>query len=109
MKIHNIYVKEIGNTGRFAARLGALDGELIVATSRQPLFDAARVLKDRSGPEDWLEMWGDTPPKLHMSGRIDVLATKTVREDRKRGPDIHSWKAFSPAAVRSPAAGKSSG
>ena len=107
MKIYNIYVKEIRLTGRFEAHLDALDGEMIVESSRQPLLDSARVLKAR-GKTGWLEMWGGDPPKLRMSVDIDEAARRTIREDRKEGPYFGAWKPFAVPSVAPKTAGKDS-
>jgi hypothetical protein len=86
-----IYVKEIRHTGRFEARAGEPDGELIVESSCTPLLDSARVLKSR-GKTGWLEMWGGNPRKLRMSADIEEAAKLTVEDHGPTGPRFEKYR-----------------
>jgi hypothetical protein len=73
-------------------------GEMIARSTRTPLFDSARVLRDRSFTGN-LEMWGGDPPKLRMSWDIEEAAKLTVMGDH-----VHK---FQGEAYYSPKGGRS--
>jgi hypothetical protein len=66
------------------------DGEVIVAASVQPLFDACRVLKAR-GLQGPVEMWDRLLPYARLRCSIDQGAKLTVWEGEAR-PQFATWK-----------------
>jgi hypothetical protein len=75
-----IYVETVG-PGRFNARLGSPDGEVLVTSSREPALAAARVLIGRGfDPAATLEMWDRERPYPRLRGVLDVMAGQTVIE-----------------------------
>jgi hypothetical protein len=90
-----ILVESVDRRGRSSASLP--DGTVLVATSRQPSLDAARVLT-ASGydPDNWLEAWRPGATAFALRGRLRIAAGLTVDETKT---SFAKWKAFSSSAV----------
>ncbi|SRR6266567_8534353 len=87
-----IIVEPVGHHDRFAARL---DGRVLVASSRQPFLDAARVLlREGHDPRSVLVMRhrGSSTESLHAC--LGVAAGLTVEERDARPPRFARWKAL---------------
>jgi len=74
---------------------------VVIGSSRQPIYDAARYLldSDRAEPGDRVETWrGEV---LCMSGVAGDLAKRTVVENDHGNPafQLRRWKAFSADTV----------
>jgi hypothetical protein len=63
----------------YRARLGSPTGEIIIESSTQPFFHAARVLVAR-GIIGGTEVWDNVLPYARMRGDITALAKLTVEE-----------------------------
>ncbi|QIG48807.1 hypothetical protein G5V57_14365 [Nordella sp. HKS 07] len=66
---------------RYQVRMNKPDGMIIVESTREPLFAAARVLLAR-GITGKLELWDFTRSFCRMQGDIERLARLTVAEDK---------------------------
>jgi hypothetical protein len=71
-----------------------LDGELVLERSRDPECDLARVLQAR-GISGHANVYDGKTHKLRSIINIEKLATRTVREDRAKGPMLVKWKPYS--------------
>lgn len=71
----------------YRARLGGLDGEIIVQHTPTPFFDAARVLLSKR-VTGTLEMWDGERSYPRMRGDIAKMAKLTVIETDTVGPTI---------------------
>jgi hypothetical protein len=105
MTAHRIIVAQCPrrNDGSFNPDFMAwYQGELIVAASREPLFEACRVLLARglSGP---IEMWDRSQPFQRMRTTIETGASLTV-EESGTGARFRKWRA---SRVERPWAAKS--
>ena len=98
-----IYIQEIDRKGRFRARRDSPDGPVIVVSSRQPLLDAARILK-AEGATGKLEMWDVVRPYARMSGDIEKLAGLTIEETDRSGLQVRRWRPFKTTVAGPPAA-----
>lgn len=77
-----IYIEPRGHGARgprYQVRMNKPDGMVIIDSTTEPLFDAARVLMS-NGITGRLEMWDGTRPFPRMRGDIVKLAAKTVSE-----------------------------
>ena len=87
--------KEIKGHGVFGASLS--DGTELVASSRQPFLDAARVLiASGYDPDSWLEGWRPGATAFALRGKLGIAAGLTVDETRTV---FARWKPFSRSAV----------
>ena len=79
-------------------------GEVIVAASRQPELDAARVLVTR-GITGRAETWrpGSTAPALRLY--LERAAGFTVEESETRGPRFKRWRPHPRAVAPMPVSG----
>ena len=78
--------------GRYRARLG---GEVLIASSRQPFVDSARVLFGRGVPASALLVMrheGD-PTVAALAGSVGWAAAFTVEEADRGAPRFRPWKA----------------
>jgi hypothetical protein len=92
-----IILAAVNRRGRSWASL--LDGTVLVASSRQPFLDAARVLVDKGyDPDCWLEGWRAGATVFALRARLGIAAGLTVDETRT---GLATWKAFSSSAVAS--------
>ncbi len=64
---------------RYQVRMNRPDGMVIIESTTEPLFDAARALLSK-GITGKLEMWDSTRAFPRMRGDIERLATLTVSE-----------------------------
>jgi hypothetical protein len=86
----SIVVEPVGNHGRFSARF---DGRVLVASSRQPFLDAARVLlAEGRDPSIILTMRHAGNPTECLRARLGVAAGLTVREEDGRPPRFARWR-----------------
>ena len=89
--------KEIKGHGVFGASLS--DGTELVASSRQPFLDAARVLiASGYDPDSWLEGWRPGAAAFALRGKLGIAAGLTVDETKTV---FARWKPFSRSAVSS--------
>jgi len=77
-----------------------IDGKLairLVARSRTPALDVARIYADR-GVEGCLEVWhvGAEAPCMFLD--ITTAAKLSVIDSERQGPRFAPWKAFAPSA-----------
>jgi hypothetical protein len=73
------------------------DGTVLVGASRQPFFDAARVLIAAGyDPDSWLEGWRPGATAFALRARLEIAFGLTVDETRTI---FAPWKPFSPSAV----------
>jgi hypothetical protein len=68
------------------------EGETLIASCKNPFYDAARVLLDRGITGGLVMHWHDAPYSS-MSGDIEGAAKVTVRESERQGPKVVPWKA----------------
>jgi hypothetical protein len=95
-----ITVAPCGRIGWYSARL--LSGEVIVASSRQPFFDAARRLIECSfDPSSILEMWHSGANSFALRAKLGDAARLTV-EEAAHGPTFRSFRTTLPSAVAGP-------
>jgi hypothetical protein len=93
----NILLEPINQRGRSRASLP--DKTVLVASSRQPFLDAARVLIAAGyDPGCWLEGWRVGATAFALRARLGIAAGLTVDETRTV---FAPWKPFSPSAVSS--------
>jgi len=93
-----IILQSVNPSGRSSASLP--DGTVLVACSRQPLLDAARVLMKRGySPNTRIEMWRPGASQFAMRPMLGAAARLTVDETRTV---FAPWKPFSSSAVVSP-------
>jgi len=86
----SIVVEPVGNHGRFSARF---DGRVLVASSRQPFLDAARVLlAEGRDPSIILTMRHAGNPTECLRARLGVAAGLTVRDEDGRPPRFARWR-----------------
>ncbi len=77
------------------------DGTVLVACSRQPFLDAARVLIAAGhDPNSWLEGWRPGSMAFALRARLGIAAGLTIDETRTV---FAKWKPFSSSAVSSSA------
>lgn len=81
---------------RYRVTLDSPDGEEILSRSRTPACDASRLLHSQ-GKFGKLEVYrtGSTSPA--MTGEIEKLRHKTVKETDKSGPYFSKYKEFARA------------
>ena len=111
---HRIYARPIIRDGRhYHGGEGPMysahhDGSEIVAMTRQPLLDGARVLQARgfTGP---VELWDDTRPFPRMRSTVEAAAELTVQENEKTSPRFMKYRPFNATLRRSEIAGSSEG
>jgi hypothetical protein len=90
-----IILEPVNRRGRSRASLP--DGTVLVASSRQPFLDAARVLIAAGyDPDSWLEGWRPGSTAFALRARLGVASGLTVDETRTV---FAAWKPFSPSAV----------
>lgn len=68
--------------------------ELLVKSSKAPIFDAARALVEK-GVTGRVQQRRKGRTQIDMEGLIAVLATKTILETEKAGPKIIKFVPFS--------------
>jgi hypothetical protein len=84
---------------RGQSRASFPDGTVLLASSRQPFLDAARVLiASGYDPDSWLEAWRAGATAFALRGRLGIAAGLTVDETKTA---FAKWKAFSSSAVAS--------
>jgi hypothetical protein len=71
-----------------------LDGELVLERSRDPECDLARVLLGR-GITGIVTVHDGNTGRPRTQVNVEKLATRTVREDRAKGPMLVKWKPYS--------------
>jgi hypothetical protein len=92
-----IVLEAIDRRGRSSASLP--DGTVLVASSRQPFLDAARVLIAAGyDPDSCLEGWRVGASAFALRARLGAAAGLTVDEIKTV---FAKWKPFSPSAVSS--------
>jgi hypothetical protein len=90
-----IILEPVNRRGRSRASLP--DGTVLVASSRQPFLDAARVLIAAGYDADsWLEGWRAGAKAFALRARLGAAAGLTV-DETKTG--FAKWKPFSSSAV----------
>jgi hypothetical protein len=90
-----IILEAVNRRGRSRASLP--DETVLVASSRQPFLDAARVLIAAGyDPGCWLEGWRAGATAFALRARLGIAAGLTVDETRTV---FAPWKPFSPSAV----------
>ena len=92
-----IILESVNRRGRSSASLP--DGTVLVASSRQPFLDAARVLITAAyHPDSWLEGWRPGSTGFALRARLGIAAGLTVDETKTV---FAKWKPFSSSAVAS--------
>ncbi len=92
-----IILEPVNRRGRSRASLP--DGTVLVASSRQPFLDAARVLIAAGyDPDSWLEGWRPGATAFALRARLGIAAGLTVDETKTV---FAKWKPFSSSAVAS--------
>jgi hypothetical protein len=76
---------------RYAIRLGAADGGVLLANCRLPLLDGARALIQR-GITGRFELWSADLPYTRMHGDIEKCAGLTVEENNKTSARFRKWQ-----------------
>jgi hypothetical protein len=84
-----------GYPDHFEARL---DGELLVASTRQPLLDGARQLLERGYAASAIVVMKDAKSGMErLRSVVGVAAALTVKEkDRGSGPRFARWQPYAP-------------
>jgi hypothetical protein len=69
------------------------DGEVVAERRNGPLGDAARWLKSqgKTGP---VELWRHGTKFPAMTGDIETLAKRTVRESETKSPTFGKWEPY---------------
>jgi hypothetical protein len=92
-QVRLVIVTPSGEPGRFNA---SVNGELVVASSKQPFLDAARVLIERGcDSNSTLIMRHAGSDANLLIAKICIAARLAVQETEARGPELVRWKAFS--------------
>jgi len=92
-----IILESVNRRGQSSASLP--DGTVLVASSRQPFLDAARVLITAAyHPDSWLEGWRPGSTGFALRARLGIAAGLTVDETKTV---FAKWKPFSSSAVAS--------
>jgi hypothetical protein len=87
-----IVVALVGRRGRFRAEIA---GRVIVASSKQPVLDGARVLiSEGYAPDIVLEMWHANATAFALRSTIGAAGKLTV--DDSGTPRFRRWKPFLP-------------
>jgi hypothetical protein len=92
-----IILRAVNQRGRSMASLP--DGTVLIASSRHPYLDAARILIAAGhDPDSWLEGWRPGTKAFASRARLGIAARLTIDETKN---SFAKWKAFSPSAVSS--------
>jgi hypothetical protein len=76
--------------------------QIVIASTRQPLLDSARLLIDRFCPSEELVLRHADSDSIALTSTIRAAAQLTVRENSREGPRFGRWKASPFGSVASP-------
>ena len=100
----NVRLIEVTPTtpGCFSA---AVNGEILVISSRQPFFDACRsLLNAGADPNSWVVMRHAGSDVEALRGKLGILAKLSVEDDRLGRPNFRSWRGARSDGAASPIA-----
>ena len=81
--------REIRKSGRFEA---VCNGEIIVRSTRQPIYDGARALLRRGVPPETFVIWLTSEGTPSMRGTLGELAKWTVEESPTGKLQRRRWR-----------------